>query len=127
MTRRSINAAGYAHAAAIPTASRVGPLLASSIIAGFDVDARTMPEDAEAQARNVFRHAGAILEAGAASWDDVVKMTFFVASSDLRTVIEPLWIERFPDADARPARHIQTTSLPGRVQVQAELLAYVEG
>ena len=127
MARRSIHAAGYAHAAAIPTASRIGPLLASSIIAGFDVDARTMPEDAESQARNVFRHAGAILDAAGASWDDVVKMTFFVASSDLRTIIEPFWIERFADADARPARHIQTTTLPGRVQVQAELLAYLEG
>jgi len=127
MNRRSIDAQGYAHAAAIPTASRVGPLLASSVIAGFDVDARTMPEDAEGQARNVFRHAGAILEAGGASWDDVVKMTFFVASSDLRTVVEPLWVERFPDAASRPARHIQATTLPGRVQVQAEFLAYVSG
>ena len=127
MTRRSIDADGYAHAAAIPTASRIGPLLASSVIAGFDVGARTMPADAEAQARNVFRHAGAILAAGGATWDDVVKMTFFVATSDLRTVIEPLWVEHFPDPQSRPARHIQMTSVPARVQVQAEFLAYVAG
>lgn len=126
MTRRSIDAAGYAHAAAIPTGSRIGPLLASSVIAGFDVDSRSMPESAEGQASNVFRHAGAILEAGDATWADVIKMTFFVSSPELRTVIEPLWIERFPDAASRPARHIQTTSLPGRVQVQAEFLAYVD-
>lgn len=125
MTRRSIDADGYAHAAAIPTASRIGPLLTSSVIAGFDVGARSMPEDAEAQARNVFRHAGAILAASGATWDDVVKMTFFVATSDLRTVIEPIWVEHFPDPMSRPARHIQTTSVPARVQVQAEFLAYV--
>jgi enamine deaminase RidA (YjgF/YER057c/UK114 family) len=126
MNRRSIHAEGYRHAAAIPTASRIGPLLASSVIAPFDVDARTMPHDAEGQARNVFRHIGAILDAGEASWDDVLKVTFFVAESDLRTVVEPLWVERFPDEDSRPARHIQVTSLPGRVLVQAEFLAYVD-
>lgn len=126
MTRRSIDAAGYSHAAAIPTASRIGPLVVSSVIAAFDVDTRTMPEDAEGQVRNVMRHAGAILEAADAGWDDVVKMTFFVAVSELRTVIEPLWVEHFPDPKSRPARHIQVSSLPGRSLVQADLVAYVE-
>lgn len=126
MGRRSIEVAGYAHAAAIPVASRLGPLLASSVIAGFDPEVRRMPETAEEQAANVMHHAGAILAAGGASWDDVVKMTFFVAESELRSVVEPLWVAQFPDAASRPARHIQTTSLPRRVLVQAEFLAYVE-
>lgn len=126
MPRRSIDTPSYSHAAAIPTASRVGPILASSIIAGLEPGTRTMPPDAEAQAANVMRHAAAILEAGGASWNDVVKMTFFVAAPELRTVIEPLWVEHFPDPSSRPARHIQTTAVPRGVQVQAELLAYVE-
>jgi 2-iminobutanoate/2-iminopropanoate deaminase len=126
MSRRSIEVEGYAHAAAIPTASRVGPLLASSIIAGFDPGSRSMPETADEQARNVLGHATAILAAGGATWDDVVKVTFFVAESELRTVVEPLWVELFPDPASRPARHIQSTQLPRRVLVQAEFLAYVD-
>jgi enamine deaminase RidA (YjgF/YER057c/UK114 family) len=126
MPRRSIHAAGYSHAAAIPTASRIGPLLASSVIAPFDVDSRSMPEDAESQVRNLFRHAGAILEAGGATWDDLIKMTFYASSNDLRAVIEQFWVERFPDADTRPARHIQVGATSGRLHVQADLLAYLE-
>lgn len=127
MTRRSIHAEGYSHAAAIPTASRVGPLLASSVIAGFDVGTRTMPADAEGQLRNVMRHAGAILAAGGAGWPDVVKMTFFVAEAELRSVVESVWVEQFGDPESRPARHVQTALLPKGALVQADLLAYVAG
>lgn len=126
MSRRSIEVEGYAHAAAIPTASRVGPLLASSIIVGFSAGTRSLPDSADEQARNVLAHATAILAAGGATWDDVVKVAFFVAESELRTAIEPLWVDLFPDPASRPARHIQTTQLPRRMLVQAEFLAYVE-
>lgn len=126
MRRRSIDVEGYTHAAAIPTASRIGPLLASSVIVGFDPGTRSMPDDGAAQARNVFHHIAAILHAADATWDDVAKVTFFVADPELRTVIEPLWIEQFPDPASRPARHIATVSLHRRMVVQAEFLAYVQ-
>lgn len=127
MTRRSVHAEGYSHQTAIPTGSRVGPLLASSIIVGFDPGTRSMPEAADDQLRNVLRHAGAIIAAGGATWDDVVKMTFHVATGDVRDVVERQWVELFPDADNRPARHTQVVDLPRKVLVQADFLAYVEG
>lgn len=125
MTRRSVDAEGYSHQTAIPTASRVGPLLASSVVVGFDPGTRVMPEDAAHQLRNILRHAGAILDAGGATWDDVVKMTFYVADAEVRAVVEAQWVELFPDAASRPARHTQVVDLPRKVQVQADLLAYV--
>jgi enamine deaminase RidA (YjgF/YER057c/UK114 family) len=126
MSRRSIDVEGYAHAAAIPVASRIGPLLASSIIAGFDPGTRNMPDTAEAQAVNVLHHAGVILAAGGGTWADVVKVNFFVADTEFRTAIEPLWVELFPDAASRPARHHQPAQLPRRVLVQADYLAYID-
>jgi 2-iminobutanoate/2-iminopropanoate deaminase len=109
-------------------ASRLGPLLVSSVIAPFDPGTRTVPDTPEAQIANLFTHAGNILEAGGATWADVAKMTFFVSDLAYRDLLNAPWAERFPDPSSRPARHTQLS--PGasaRPMITCDLMAYVGG
>lgn len=120
--RRSIHIEGLSHQTAIPVASRIGPLLVSSIISPFNPGTREVPPDAAAQAANIFRHVDCMLTAGGGSWADVAKMEFWVAHAEGRAALETLWVERFPDARSRPARH---THIGGVTQMSASFLAYI--
>ena len=72
MARRSIDIEGFHHTNPIPAASRVGPLLASSVIAARDAGSDHTPDDPRAQIANLFRHVGEILRGavptGVMSW-----------------------------------------------------------
>jgi enamine deaminase RidA (YjgF/YER057c/UK114 family) len=121
--RRSIHIDGLSHLTAIPVASRIGPLLMSSVIAPFDPGTRDVPDTVDEQVRNVFTHVGSMLDAAGARWDDVIKMNFWVPSADDRPALEAPWLEHFPDETSRPARHTQV-SADARV-VTADFTAYV--
>jgi len=122
--RRSIHIDGLSHQTAIPVATRIGPLLVSSVISPFNPGTREVPPDAAGQAANLFRHVDAMLRAGGGDWADIAKMEFWVANAEGRVAIEGLWIERFPDAQLRPARH---THVGGVSQMSASFLAYIAG
>ncbi len=63
--RRSIEIDGLSHLAAIPVATRIGPLLVSSVIVSFDPGTRKVPAETAAQVANIYTHVGKILaEAG---------------------------------------------------------------
>lgn len=126
MTRRSIETDTFVHQNPIPCASRVGPLIESSVIPPYHPGARELPEALEAQVENLFSHMGAMLEAADAGWHDVVKITFFVADLAARAAINGPWLEHFPDAASRPARHTQQVAQAGSVQVSCVFTAYVE-
>ncbi len=125
MTRRSIELESFAHRTPIPCASRVGPLLASSVIPPFEPFSRDLPDTLEAQVANLFVRAGEILAAGGATWTDVVKMTFFVRDLAHRNAIDGPWEQHFPDPASRPARHTQIGELGGPQMVTCDLLAWV--
>ncbi len=120
--RRSIDIAGLSHLTEIPVASRVGPLLASSVIAPFNPGTREVPEAVADQVSNIFRHVGKMLEAAGGSFDDVAKMDFWVPSPELRDSVEAEWVTYFPDARSRPARH--THVAPGK-NVTASFIAWI--
>jgi len=122
--RISIDAPGYGHAAPIPAASSIGPLIASSTIAPFDPGTRRIPDDLNAQVHNVFHRAGVLLNAAAASWDDVIMVNFVISGPVVREVIDRFWVDQFPDASARPARQIVVGILPDKLMVQCTVLAY---
>ena len=65
--RRSIHIDGLSHLTAIPVASRIGPLLMSSVIAPFDPGTRDVPDTVDEQVRNVFTHVGSMLDAAGAT------------------------------------------------------------
>ena len=123
MTRRSINVGSFAHANPIPGASRVGPLVISSVIVGRDPGRETVPEAPEAQVKNLFHHVGEMLKASGAEWRHVAKMTFFVPDLAFRKVINTPWLEHFPDPASRPARHTQLSDGP---EARCDFIAYVD-
>src|SRR5882672_4381492 len=54
--RKSVHIDGLSHLTGIPVATRIGPLLMSSVIAPFNPGTRQVPEGYAAQYANVFRH-----------------------------------------------------------------------
>jgi 2-iminobutanoate/2-iminopropanoate deaminase len=124
MARKSIEIASFQHVNPIPAASRLGPLLMSSVIAPRDAGASTIPDSAEAQYANLFHHIGEILAAAGAGWQHVARITFYAPDAAFRDSCNPIWVEHFPDADARPARHTQVVA--GTKMVTCEFVAYID-
>jgi 2-iminobutanoate/2-iminopropanoate deaminase len=120
--RKSLSIEGLSHLTAIPVATRIGPLITSSVIAPFNPGTREVPDGLENQVANIFHHAGLMLEAGGGSWQHVAKMEFWVPSPEARAALETPWLERFPDESARPARHTHVGE--GKV-ITASFLAYI--
>ncbi len=119
--RRSIEIEGLTHLAAIPVATRIGPLVMSSVIVSFNPGTRDIPETTEAQVANIYIYVGRILDEAGAAWGDVAKMDFWVPSNDVRPEVDAVWKNHFPDEASRPSRHIHVT---GKF-VKATVMAYV--
>jgi len=125
MTRRSIDIDSFAHQNPIPAATRIGPLLVSSIIPPFDAGTRKVPESVEAQIENLFTHIGNMLTEAGGSFDDVAKITFFVTDIKVREQINDPWLKRFADPASRPARHTMVVT-GGGPAISCEFSAYIE-
>ncbi len=123
--RRSIEVEGLSHSGPIPMAARIGPLLVSSGISGQDPATGEVPADVADQVRPAFANLHRVMDAGGASPGHVAKLTFFVRDRAVRAAIDPHWLEMFPDADSRPARHTLIADLPPAFDVQCEAIAYV--
>lgn len=126
MPRRSIEIDTFAHQNPIPCATRIGPLIESSVIPPYNPGVRELPDRLDAQVENLFLHMGAMLDAAGAGWGDIAKVTFFVTDLGAREAINGPWLERFPDPASRPSRHTQLVTTSGRVLVSCVFTAYVE-
>ncbi len=122
--RRSIEVASLSHANPIPAATRIGPLVTSSIIVARDAGTTTVPDDIESQLANLFLHVGEILHAAGADWHHVAKMTFFLPSLEDRAALNDPWLAHFPDPESRPSRHTQLVDGP---TAKCDFVAYVTG
>jgi enamine deaminase RidA (YjgF/YER057c/UK114 family) len=123
MTRRSIEIESFTHSNPIPSATRVGPLVMSSIIVARDPGGTDVPADIGSQLANLFHHVGAMLRAADAEWRHVVKMSFYLPSLDDRAALNEPWLAHFPDPDSRPSRHTQVVS---GTTAQCDFVAYVD-
>lgn len=120
---RSILLPGAAHASPIPSASVVGNLLASSLIAGRDPATGSYPPSFEAQCKFMFAGVKAVIAAAGGQLGDIVRITIWVEDRALREEINKAWTALFPDANARPARLTLNRPLePGKL-VECEILA----
>jgi len=126
MARKSIYTDTFAHANPIPVATRIGPLVESSVIVGYNPGTRDMPESDATQLANLFIHMEAALTGAGASWDDVIKVDFYTNDADARARINPYWIERFPDADSLPSRHTHMNPDGGPPRISCAFRAWVE-
>ncbi len=121
-SRRSIAIDGLSHKTAIPVATRIGPLVVSSVIVSFNPGTRDVPDALEDQYANIFRHVGLMLEEAGGNWSHVAKMEFWTPTAD-RGALDPFWIDKFPDEASRPSRH---THVGEAGPVRASFIAYIE-
>lgn len=122
---RSIHVAGASHKAPIPAAARVGPILCTSAVSGKDPLSGELPADIETQARNTFANLRAVLAAGGASLDNVVKFSVTIKDNAAREAVNAQWLAAFPDPHDRPARHIVVADLQHGMQLQIEAMAVI--
>ena len=123
MVRRSVEIPTLEHANPIPAATRSGQLGVRSGSPPYDRGTRRGPDRLEPQVEDLFAHGGGILAAAGAGWGDAARMTFYVRELATRDAINGPWVERFPDAAARPSRH--TMVVAAGPAVSCDLLAYL--
>lgn len=125
-TPRSIDVPGASHNAPIPAAARVGNLLCTSAVSGKDPATGQLPTDAPSQVRNTWENLRAVLRAGGASLDDVVKFSVTIKDNSVREHLNAAWLACFPDPHDRPARHIVVQDLQHGMWLQIEVMAFVQ-
>jgi len=67
-----------------------------------------LPDDVRLQGELMFANLKRILQPPVRRWMTSVKMTFWVKIPQARQVINTGWLDAFPDAHSRPARHTFT-------------------
>ena len=95
----------------------------SGAFTGRDPATRELPADLDGQIANIFAHVRALMEAAGGTPDDIVKMTFWLADYRDREALNREWLNMFPDAASRPARHVVKAELDDGVLAQADLIA----
>jgi 2-iminobutanoate/2-iminopropanoate deaminase len=123
---RSIDLPGASHNAPIPAAARVGNILCSSAIGGKDPVTGQLPPEAGTQVRNAFINLQALLVAGGATLNDVVKLSVTIKDNAVRDAINTEWLACFPDPHDRPARHIVLHDLQHGMWLQIEVVAVIQ-
>jgi 2-iminobutanoate/2-iminopropanoate deaminase len=125
--RRSLEVAGVSHGSApIPMGSRVGNIIYSSGIAGVDPSTGKLATDVAGQAFFAFQNMRAMLADGAASFEDVVRVTVYLKDNTARDAINAEWINAFPDPHSRPARHALIYDLQHGMLLQLEVVAVLQ-
>lgn len=125
--RKSIEIEGVSHGSApIPMASQIGNFVYSSAIMGKDKTTNALPDNTQDEIACLFRNIAAVMEAADGTPDDIVRMTVYLRSNELRAPFNDQWLIMFPDPHSRPARHITLTELPGKMNVQAEIIAIIK-
>lgn len=128
VVRASIEIDSFVHVNPIPSATRCGPLIESSIIPAYNDGVREMPDTLEEMVSNLFLHMGNMLVAANAGWDDLVKVTFFTGDPGAaRELLNKPWLELFPDPDSRPSRHTMKVDGPAdRPSISCVFTAYID-
>jgi 2-iminobutanoate/2-iminopropanoate deaminase len=124
--RESFNVPPSIHQNPIPSASRVGNMLFTSVIGGRDPETGQVPDSVEEQAANAFKNLGSILAKAGATAGDVAHITVFLKDNSYRAHVNTAWLQMFPDENSRPARHaIVDPNLGGMLQIEA--VAVIQG
>lgn len=125
--RKSIYISGFSHGNnPVPAASLMGHTLVTGAIFGTIPETGKVAGSDEDQCRCMFDNARRILAAAGGTFDDVLKMTFFLRAEVSRDLVNTHWVAAFPDPESRPARHvIVSATLPASMSMQCDLLAHV--
>lgn len=123
--RKSIYIDGFKHANPIPNACIVGDLMMTGVILGRNPKTHAMPSTIEEQCANMFAHVRAILAAGGATSDDIIRMTVWLQDRSQRAPVNAEWVKMFPDPQSRPARHSLQMNMENGALVQCDFTAVI--
>ena len=124
--RVSFELPGVEHTHPIPGGCRIGSFLVTSIISGKDPGTGAFPEGIEGQCAQMFANVRALLEAGGATPEDVIKMNVWLTDKALRPHVNKQWLAMFPDPHSRPARHtFASPDLDPPMLVECEVMAVI--
>jgi 2-iminobutanoate/2-iminopropanoate deaminase len=124
---RSLEIPGVNHGGApLPMGARVGNTLYSSGIPGVDPATGKVADGAAAQARHAFANLRALLAAGGAALEDVVRLTVYLKEPSARDAVNAEWLGCFPDEHDRPARHTLIYDLQHGMLLQLEVVAVIQ-
>ncbi|MCC6775692.1 MAG: RidA family protein [Hyphomicrobiales bacterium] len=125
MARRSIYVGEIAHKSPIPNASRIGNIIVSGLIRGFDPVTSKLAATLDEQCRYMFMHMQRTVEAGGGTLDDIVKVSVWMERLERRLVNEE-WVRMFPDPASHPARKILEVPMEAGVLIQCDFMAVIE-
>lgn len=111
------------HSNPIPNLVKVGNMVFSAAIGGYDLDTQELPDDPATQAENVFRNVQAAVEAAGGTIGDIAKITVFMRDMAVREHVNREWLKMYPDENDRPARHSVRADIPQHFHVQLEFTA----
>ena len=120
--RETIELEGFAHGNPIPVAVKIGNMVYSGAVAGTN-EAGVTPPDPDEQIGQVFKNIRRIVEKAGGSTDDIAKLDVKLRDMSHRPLVNRYWLEMFPDAHDRPARHTSQADLPGTLAIQVEIVA----
>jgi len=113
-----------AHAGPVPQAVEAGGWIYVSALFGADPRERAIPEDARAEAEQLFDNLAAILTAGGVGLTDVVRVGIVMRNLQQdRPVFNEVWAQRF--GEHRPARSAIESSAFGRPGENARFMIEV--
>lgn len=123
--RQSYEIPGIEHSAPIPMAARVGSSFQTGGIMGKDPATGTLPEDGAKQVELVFTNLRTLLDIAGVDLDQITYVEVLLADNSLRSEVNKYWVDWFPDAHDRPARHTTVHELQGGMVVQLRVQAHV--
>lgn len=102
-----------------------GNLLMTSGQIPLDPEGNLVAGGIEEQTHRVFQNLKAVLEAGGATFQNVVKATVFLKNMDHFATVNAIYAEYF--GDHRPARSaVEVSRLPKDVLIEIEMTAFIE-
>ena len=122
MDRTSIYIDEFAHKSPIPTACRIGNVIASGLIRGNDPATGKLAPTLQGQCALVFAHVRRTVETGGLRVEDIIKVTFWMKTLQ-REPVNAEWVVMFPDPKSRPARQVMEVPMEAGVLIQCDFLA----
>ncbi|HZT08516.1 MAG TPA: RidA family protein [Chloroflexota bacterium] len=102
-----------AGSAPIPEGSRIGNVVASSLLHGINWDVRDMSRtDPEEQAREVFRAVEQFMANAGGTTENIVQLTVYLKDEQYRKAINAEWLKMFPNPESRPGRIVVYRDFP---------------
>lgn len=124
--RRSVFVDGLSHGPnPVPMAAVHRGMLSTGGIPGVDRATGRMPDEFRDEVTHAFDNLVAVLRAGGADLDDVLRLDVLLLEPPLRPVMNEEWVRRFPDPATRPARKATFGGggLPSGLRIQLQCLA----